>query len=302
MFTIVNFHFLPIPSRKRPANTNSQDVRGCPEHPRSQWSISLTEYWRVLFALNLSPVYSAVWEKGHCCFSGGGGGLLSVSFEGTDLDGQQHDLRVERHLWGKGWEATRTQIWDKEQEKKNVILNCSAQKSIRRLYHSQNFPFENGNLFIPAFKRIRYTVVDQQAIRRTYVLVIKQTNGLWKISICHATRLAPLNISFRKEQPKDRQWKSHYLSITQTGNRHQADAAFWDKHSDETTHCSNENVQMNLSYVEKSRIWQLLDWAIYGAVLACEIAYSEVVDLPGISGAPLPCQPFSTTFSAGQFQ
>lgn len=54
----------------------------------------------------------------------------------------------------------------------------------------------------------------------THVAVIKQTNGRPpKISICRATRLAGLNISFgerekekkiiKKEQPKDRQWKSH---------------------------------------------------------------------------------------------
>lgn len=55
----------------------------------------------------------------------------------------------------------------------------------------------------------------------THVAVIKQTNGRpTKISICRATRLAGLNISFgerekkrkrkkKKEQPKDRQWKSH---------------------------------------------------------------------------------------------
>ena len=36
------------------------------------------------------------------------------------------------------------------------------------------------------------------------------------IGIFHAAQLAGLNISFRKEQPKDKQWKLHYLSITAT--------------------------------------------------------------------------------------
>lgn len=48
----------------------------------------------------------------------------------------------------------------------------------------------------PRVKCERYTVVELQATLHTYVPVIKQTNGLKEISICHTTQLAGLNISF----------------------------------------------------------------------------------------------------------